>query len=203
MYRTGDLARWLPDGNIEFLGRIDHQVKIRGYRIELGEIEAKLLKIEGIREAVVIAREDKGGEKYLCAYLVSDKEFSGTQVREILLKSLPDYMAPLYYVRLEKIPLSPNGKIDRKSLPVPETAIGSDDRYQTPAGALEEDLVGILAEVLGIKEEKISVNSNFFSLGGDSIKALRVIAAINRQMGTSLQLADLYKSPTVRSLGNK
>ncbi|MDP4147651.1 MAG: amino acid adenylation domain-containing protein, partial [Bacillota bacterium] len=119
MYKTGDLARWLPDGNIEFIGRIDHQIKIRGFRIELGEIESQLLKHEDIKEAVVIDREDKEGNKYLCAYVVSDKEITVTELREHLSKELPDYMIPAYFMQLENIPLTPNGKIDRKALPEP------------------------------------------------------------------------------------
>ncbi|WP_438498695.1 AMP-binding protein, partial [Paenibacillus sp. IHBB 3054] len=117
MYRSGDLARWLPEGNLEYLGRIDHQVKIRGYRIECGEIEAQLMAHAHIREAVVMAREDEQGQAYLCAYLVSDEAVPVPELRAQLATQLPDYMIPSYFVELEKLPLTPNGKVDRKALP--------------------------------------------------------------------------------------
>ncbi|MBX4267613.1 amino acid adenylation domain-containing protein, partial [Clostridium estertheticum] len=125
MYRTGDLARWLPDGNIEYIGRIDHQVKIRGYRIELGEIENQLLKQENIKEAVVVDREDKQGNKYLCAYIACDKKMTIPQLRASLSKELPDYMVPAYFMKIEKMPLTPNGKTDRKALPEPDGEINT------------------------------------------------------------------------------
>ena len=143
MYRTGDLARWLPDGNIEFIGRIDHQVKIRGFRIELGEIESQLLKHEEIKEAVVIDREDKDGNKYLCAYVVSNKEMTVIELREHLSKELPDYMVPAYFMQLEKIPLTPNGKIDRKALPEPDGDINTGVEYVAPRNEIEEKIVKI------------------------------------------------------------
>ena len=115
MYRTGDLARWLPDGNIEFLGRIDNQVKIRGFRIELGEIENQLLSIEYIKEVVVISKEDGEGNKYLCAYVMSGEDLNVKQLREHLSKELPEYMIPTYFIQLDKMPLTPNGKVEKKS----------------------------------------------------------------------------------------
>ncbi|MDP4147694.1 MAG: amino acid adenylation domain-containing protein, partial [Bacillota bacterium] len=143
MYKTGDLARWLPDGNIEFIGRMDHQVKIRGYRIELGEIESQLLKHEEIKEAVVIDREDTEGNKYLCAYVVSNKEITVTELREHLAKELPDYMIPAYFIQLENIPLTPNGKIDRKALPEPEGEINTGVEYAAPRNEVEEKIVKV------------------------------------------------------------
>lgn len=125
LYKTGDLGRWLPDGNIEFLGRIDHQVKIRGYRIELGEIEAQLLKHSSIKEVVAATREDPQGNKYICAYIVGESELTIPELREYLSKDLPDYMIPSYFVQLEKLPLSANGKVDRNALPAPDGNINT------------------------------------------------------------------------------
>lgn len=120
MYRTGDLARWMADGNIEYLGRMDHQVKIRGYRIELGEVEAQLMNLPAIRKAVVIARENDSGQKDLCAYFVADRDLTIQELKAALVPNLPMYMPPSYFVQMEKMPLTTNGKIDRKLLPVPD-----------------------------------------------------------------------------------
>ena len=129
MYRTGDLGRWQADGNIDFLGRIDHQVKIRGFRIELGEIESVLLQHENIKEIVVIDRQDTGTDQYLCAYCVIGGELSGSELREYLAGKLPDYMIPSFFIFLDKLPLTPNGKVDRKALPQPDGSIGSGMEY--------------------------------------------------------------------------
>ncbi|MBX4267609.1 amino acid adenylation domain-containing protein, partial [Clostridium estertheticum] len=161
LYRTGDLARWLPDGNIEYIGRIDHQVKIRGFRIELGEIENQLLKQENIKEAVVVDREDKQGNKYLCAYIVSDREITVTELRTSLSKELPDYMVPAYFMKIEKMPLTPNGKTDRKALPEPDGEINTGVEYAAPRNEIEEKLVKVWSEVLGI--EKIGIDDDFFT----------------------------------------
>ncbi|HLP59674.1 MAG TPA: amino acid adenylation domain-containing protein, partial [Candidatus Deferrimicrobium sp.] len=170
-YKTGDLARWLPDGNIEFLGRIDHQVKIRGFRIELGEIESRLLKHGKIKEAVVLAKEDSSGDKYLAAYFVSDIELSDTELTEYLLKDLPDYMMPLHFVRLEKIPLTPSGKMDRKALPAPK--VKEIAAYVAPRNEIEMKLAEIWAGILGrnLALDRIGIDDNFFQLGGHSLKA--------------------------------
>jgi len=176
LYRTGDLCRWLPDGNIEFLGRIDHQVKIRGFRIELGEIESQLLCIDGIREAVVIAKEDKGDQKYIVAYIVSEAEIETSELRSSLSKILPDYMIPAYFVRLDKIPLTSNGKIDRRALPDPEIVVKD---YVAPRNEIEKKLVEIWSEVLGINGDKISIDANFFEFGGNSFNTYRLINKIN------------------------
>ncbi|WP_036632465.1 AMP-binding enzyme, partial [Paenibacillus massiliensis] len=132
MYRTGDLARWLPDGNIEYLGRIDHQVKIRGYRIELGEVEAQLLQVESVREAVVMARADETGQKQLVAYYVASVELGAAELRSEMGRELPSYMVPTYFIQMEQMPLSPNGKIDRKALPAPEGGLQSEAAYVAP-----------------------------------------------------------------------
>ncbi|WP_155983777.1 AMP-binding enzyme, partial [Paenibacillus sp. 1-18] len=125
MYRTGDLARWMPDGNIEYLGRIDHQVKIRGYRIELGEVEAQILKVEEVQEVIVLAQADEQGQNQLVAYYVAERDVSAGELRSLLGEELPNYMVPSYLVQLEQMPLTPNGKIDRKALPAPEGSLQS------------------------------------------------------------------------------
>ncbi|OMF83729.1 hypothetical protein BK144_31315, partial [Paenibacillus sp. FSL R7-0273] len=163
MYRTGDLARWLPDGNLEYLGRIDHQVKIRGYRIECGEIEARLLAHASIREAVVLAREDGQGQAYLCAYLVSEKAVPVTELRAHLAEQLPDYMIPSYFVELEGIPLNTNGKVDRRALPVPEAA-HTGSVYEAPGTPAQLQLAEIWQDVLGA--EQVGIHDNFFVLAG-------------------------------------
>jgi len=164
LYRTGDLARWRADGQIEYLGRLDHQVKVRGFRIELGEIEAQLLSQPAVREAVVVAREGPSGAR-LVAYvsLQSGIDVDNAVLREALAAALPDYMVPSAIVVLESLPLNPNGKVDRKVLPEPEFA--NVDRYEAPQGEVEETLAGIWAEVLGIGQ--VGRNDNFFELGGD------------------------------------
>ena len=195
IYKTGDLARWLPDGNIDFLGRIDHQVKIRGYRIELGEIESQLVKIEAVKEAVVIAREDNSGSKYLCGYIVADREITTSEVRERLIKELPDYMVPSYLVQLEKLPLTPNGKVDRKALPELEGQINTGVEYVAPRNTIEEKIEKIWNEVLGL--ERAGIDDNFFELGGDSIKAIQIISRL-RKYNMTAEVRDLFRNPTIR-----
>jgi bacitracin synthase 3 len=197
MYRTGDLARWLPDGNIEFLGRMDHQVKIRGFRIELGEIENRLLEHDRIKATVVIDRNDNQGNNYLCAYIVTTNELNITELREYLLKKLPDYMVPSYFVKLDKIPLTSSGKTDRKALPEPDGSIASNKEYVAPANEMEETLTSIWQSVLG--NPKIGVRDNFFELGGDSIKAIQVAARLNKYQLT-MDIKDLFKNPTIEQL---
>jgi len=198
IYKTGDLAKWLPDGNIEFLGRIDHQVKIRGYRIELGEIESFLLKHPGIKEAVVIAKEDGNGSKYLCAYIAGEKEFVLGELREHLSKELPDYMIPLYFVQLESIPLTPNGKLDRKALPEPNVSMMAGAEYEAPRNGIEEKLVKIWQEVLGV--EKIGINDSFFELGGHSLKATSMAAKIHKELNVEVPLKEIFSTPTIKGL---
>ncbi|MFS8215883.1 amino acid adenylation domain-containing protein, partial [Paenibacillus sp. S29] len=150
MYRTGDLARWMPDGNIEYLGRIDHQVKIRGYRIELGEVESQLLQVESVREAVVTARADETGQKQMVAYYVAGQELGASELRSELGRELPSYMVPSYFVQLEQMPLSPNGKIDRKALPAPAGSLQTGTDYAEPRTAQERALVAVWQSVLGL-----------------------------------------------------
>ncbi|MDY8026325.1 amino acid adenylation domain-containing protein, partial [Paenibacillus polymyxa] len=198
MYRTGDLARWLPDGNIEYMGRIDHQVKIRGYRIELGEVEAQVLKVASVQEAVVIAREDEAGQKHLCAYFVVDKPLAASELRSALAEDLPTYMIPSYFVQLERMPLTHSGKLDRKALPAPESSVLVGTEYVAPRTPAEQTLVAVWQKVLGTGRP-IGVMDNFFELGGDSIKSIQVSSRLY-QAGYKLEIKHLFKYPTVAEL---
>ncbi|MCP4154157.1 MAG: amino acid adenylation domain-containing protein, partial [bacterium] len=206
LYRSGDLARWLPDGDIEYLGRIDHQVKIRGFRIELGEIESLLLKYERIKEAIVTVIAGEADDKSLCAYIVPrTPEISHTHdtlqldaIKEYLEGKLPPYMVPPYIVTLEKIPLTSNGKVDRKALPAP--GIQSLLRYTAPRDPLEEKLVEIWAELLGVDGGVIGIDANFFQLGGHSLKATIMASKIHREFNSKIPLAEIFKSPTIRGI---
>ncbi|NEW07889.1 amino acid adenylation domain-containing protein [Paenibacillus sp. SYP-B3998] len=197
MYRTGDIARWLPDGNIEFWGRLDHQVKIRGFRIELGEIEKHLLSNEFVKEAIVVARQDASGQKYLCAYVVLHAGKSTRHLRGYLSQSLPDYMIPASFVALDRLPLTVNGKVDQKQLPEPDITWDALVPYEPPATPVEEALTGIWESVLG--RAHIGVGHSFFDLGGDSIKAIQVIARLNT-FGLKLEMKDLFQYPTIRTV---
>ncbi|MDQ1353207.1 MAG: hypothetical protein QG657_3513, partial [Acidobacteriota bacterium] len=198
-YKTGDLGRYLVDGNIEFLGRIDHQVKIRGFRIELEEIEKHLLKCDGIKEAVVLARTEDSGDKYLCAYIVASDEKIIPGLREYLSKELPDYMIPSYFVPLEKIPLTPNRKIDRKSLPKPE--LKASDSYLAPRDEIEKKLVNLWSEVLDSQAQaSIGIDDNFFQLGGHSLKATVLISKIHKEFNVRVPLVEIFRAPVIREL---
>jgi amino acid adenylation domain-containing protein len=200
IYYTGDLARWLPDGNIEFLGRMDYQVKIRGFRIELGEIEGRLLKDSRVKEAVVLFNKSENEENYLCAYLVTERRTSTAEIRRYLSKHLPDYMIPSYFVQVENIPRTPGGKVDRKALPEPEMV--SNERYVAPRNEIEKTLTKIWAEVLGEDKLKavpgISIEDNFFHLGGHSLKATILSAKIHKTLRVKLSIADIFKNPRLR-----
>jgi len=198
MYRTGDLAKWLQDGNLEFLGRIDHQVKIRGFRIEIGEIENQLLNIKPIKEALVIDREDESLDKYLCAYIVSDNYLSAGDLRKSLSENLPDYMIPSYFVQLDSFPLNSSGKVDRKMLPPPDVGTAIKVEYKAPENTMEESVLKIWSEVLGI--EKIGVNDNFFEIGGHSLKATIIASRIHKELQVELPLKELFKSPTISEI---
>jgi len=197
-YKTGDLARWLPDGNIEFLGRIDNQVKIRGFRIELGEIESRLAAHSGIKEAIVVSQEDGSGDKYLCAYIVSHKELPASELREYLSQELPGYMMPSRFIFLDRIPLTPNGKVDRNALPAP--GINAKGDYIAPGNEVERKLVRIWADILGIDASIIGVDSDFFTLGGHSLKATDMISRIHKELYAKVPLAAVFKKPVVREL---
>ncbi|MGO3296387.1 MAG: amino acid adenylation domain-containing protein, partial [Marinobacter sp.] len=191
LYRTGDLVRWHEDGQLEYLGRIDHQVKIRGFRIELGEIGAQLLSQPEVREAVVVAQEGFGGAR-LVAYVVpqADSEVDTSSLREALGQKLPDYMVPGAVVTLDALPLNANGKIDRKALPEPDLA--SSSQYEPPRGEVEEALVEIWSEVLSA--ERVGRHDNFFELGGHSLLALKVLEKM-RHRGLTAQVRTLFQSP--------
>jgi amino acid adenylation domain-containing protein len=198
LYKTGDLARWLNDGNIEFLGRMDHQVKIRGFRIELGEIESRLSNYGGIKESVVLVREEVKGDKYLCAYIVSDNELVMSELREYLSKELPDYMIPSYFVSIEKLPLTSNGKIDRKALPKP--VFGNLKEYEAFRDESEKKLVEIWSEVLNMDKERINMEANFFEVGGNSLKATLLMAKIHKALNIKVPLEQFFKTPRIRGL---
>ncbi|MCP5107697.1 MAG: AMP-binding protein, partial [bacterium] len=198
LYKTGDIARWLPDGTVEYLGRIDHQVKIRGYRIELGEIESRLLKHQNVRDAVVLVNEDAAHDKYICAYLVPGRTLSTMELKQYLAQYLPGYMVPSYFVEIEKIPLNPNGKLDRKALPVPGPK--AEGEYKAPGNDVETKLVEIWAEVLGIKKDIIGIDANFFQLGGHSLKATAVLSKIHKELEVKIPLVEIFTNPTVREL---
>ena len=201
LYKTGDLARYVPNGNIEYIGRIDNQVKIRGFRIELGEIEALLGQHPDIREAVVIAREDNPGYKRLVAYTVTgDTVSSVSDLRSCLKTKLPDYMVPSAFVTLECLPLTPNGKIDRRALPAPDISTASELGFIAPRDDLELRLTQIWQQVLGVKS--IGVKDNFFDLGGHSLIAVRLFAEIEKAFGKNLPLATLFQAPTIEQLAH-
>jgi amino acid adenylation domain-containing protein/non-ribosomal peptide synthase protein (TIGR01720 family) len=199
LYKTGDLARFLPDGNLELLGRIDNQVKIRGFRIELGEVETTLLQQPAVSQAIAIAREDEPGMKRLVAYLVCDTEQkpATNDLREFLKQTLPEYMVPSAFVFIEALPLTPNGKIDRRALPAPEFRPDLEPGFIAPETEIEQRLAQIWSEVLGIKQ--IGIRDNFFALGGDSILSLQIITRAN-QAKLQLTPKQLFAHPTIAEL---
>ncbi|MCU0287457.1 MAG: condensation domain-containing protein, partial [Acidobacteria bacterium] len=210
LYCTGDLARWLPAGPptggasggvIDFLGRIDQQVKIRGFRIELEEIQNQLLTHEAIKEAVVIARTTRGGDKYLCAYFVPSNKVTqpdSDELKKYLALRLPDYMIPSYIITLPELPLNRNGKIDRHLLPEPFEK--TQESHIPPRDKMEEELVTMFADVLDINAEQIGINTNFFKNGGHSLKAVILIAKIHRVFHAAVSLSQVFKNPTIEKL---
>ncbi|TAM64963.1 thioesterase domain-containing protein, partial [Mycobacterium sp.] len=196
MYRTGDLVCWGTDGQLAYLGRADEQVKIRGYRIELGEVQAALAALDDVDQAVVIAREDRPGDKRLVGYITGTADPG--EARTALAGRLPVYMVPAAVVGLDALPLTPNGKLDTRALPAAEyTGSG----YRAPSNATEETLAATFARVLGV--ERVGVDESFFDLGGDSISAMRLIAAINAGLGADLAVRTLFDAPTVGGLGRR
>ncbi|WP_197521221.1 non-ribosomal peptide synthetase, partial [Mycobacterium sp. E787] len=194
MYRTGDLVRWRPDGQLQYLGRADEQVKIRGYRIELGEVQAALAGLDGVEQAVVIAREDRPGDKRLVGYVTGTAEPAAA--RAALAERLPAYMVPTAVVGLAALPLTVSGKLDQRALPAPEYQ--DTGRYRAPATLTEEILAGIYAQVLGV--ERVGVDDSFFDLGGDSLSAMRLIAAVNNALDAGLSVRVVFEAPTVAQL---
>ena len=198
LYKTGDLGRYLPDGNIEFLGRTDFQVKIRGFRIELGEIEAQLAEYPGVREAVVVALEDVAGEKRLVGYYTADSsaEVSVEALRAHLLSLLPEYMVPAAYVPLESLPLTSNGKLDRKALPAPDGGAYASRAYEAPADEIEKALASIWCELLNV--ERIGRNDDFFEIGGHSLLAMAVISRVCQSLQVDVDLSELFSHSALR-----
>ena len=199
MYRTGDLVRWRSDGELEFLGRIDHQVKIRGFRIELGEVEVVLQAHGSVSQAVVVAREDVAGDKRLVGYVVgADGDAPDTsELRSHLKRLLPDYMVPSAFVVLEALPLTVNGKVDRKALPAPEGR-PAELEYVAPRTPVEEMLAQIWAEVLGV--ERVGIHDNFFELGGHSLMAIRVVSRLRDAFSVELPVRVLFEAPSMAEL---
>ncbi|MCA6113197.1 non-ribosomal peptide synthetase, partial [Bradyrhizobium cenepequi] len=207
LYRTGDLARYLPDGNLEFLGRNDDQVKIRGFRIEPGEIAARLCEHAWVRDAVVVARQDRSGDKHLVAYVVgapeagSDEDDGGGlagALRAHLSARLPDYMVPSAFVRLSGLPLTVNGKLDRKALPAPEDEAYARRAYEAPQGPIEAQLATIWAELLGLA--RVGRHDHFFELGGHSLLAVRFLSRLSQALGVQLPLTTLFAKPVLADL---
>ncbi|ELS00501.1 amino acid adenylation enzyme/thioester reductase family protein [Xenococcus sp. PCC 7305] len=197
LYKTGDLGRWLDNGSIEYLGRIDNQVKIRGFRIELGEIETAIAKYPGVKDAVVNACTDKNGENRLVAYYIAPQSLDSKQLRECLKAKLPDYMMPSAWVQLEVFPLTPNGKCDLKSLPIPDFE-SSTSKYIAPRNSTETSLTKIWQEVLNL--EQIGINDNFFELGGHSLLATQISSKIRHSLAIELPLRCLFEYPTIAEL---
>ena len=198
MYKTGDVGRWLMDGTVEYLGRNDDQVKVRGYRIELGEIETRLREAAGVGEVVVMAREDQPGDKRLVAYYTGEAEPEG--LRAQARGGLPEYMVPAAYVRLEALPLTANGKLDRKALPAPEGEAYGRREYEAPRGDIEERLAGIWGELLGV--ERVGRNDNFFELGGHSLLAVQLLSKVKHELAVAIGLQELFGHPTIAALAD-
>jgi amino acid adenylation domain-containing protein len=200
LYRTGDLARWLPDGNIEYLGRIDDQVKVRGYRIELGEIESVLQQSGLITQGVVVTKDDLSGNKRLAGYVVSNGEFDKQAVISYLQGKLPEYMVPALWVELEKLPITPNGKIDKKALPHPDMSSVGGKEYVKPKTETERKLAEIWQELLGTP--KISIHDNFFELGGHSLMVMKLVSHIKNKLMITVPIHSVFQFSTVHELSN-
>jgi acyl-coenzyme A synthetase/AMP-(fatty) acid ligase len=203
MYRTGDLVRWSPEGRIEFLGRVDHQVKIRGYRIELGEIEARMAGFAGVREAVVIAREDTPGDKRLVGYYTvhSDASVEPRALAAALGAGLPEFMVPAHLVELAKLPLTPNAKVDRKALPRPDATqgrLGRATEHVEASSELERQIAEVWKRILGLA--KVGTHDNFFELGGHSLLAVQAHRELKAATGKQLTITDIFRFPTIAGL---
>jgi amino acid adenylation domain-containing protein len=201
LYRTGDLVRWRADGRLEFLGRNDFQVKVRGFRVELGEIEARLMEHAGVREAVVVALEDAPGEKRLVAYWVGRADVEVEGLRTHLSKALPAYMVPAAYVRLDALPQTPSGKVDRKALPAPDGAAYASRAYEAPVGEVEEALAAIWSDVLGV--EQVGRWDHFFELGGHSLRAVQVTSRVRQVLGVEVPLGAVFERPVLAELARE
>ncbi len=199
-YRTGDLARYLANGDIEFIGRIDHQVKVRGFRIELNEINEVIAAQSWVGESLVVLREDEPGDKRICAYLslACEQEKPQEMLKQVIAQKLPEYMMPSAFVVLEKLPLTPNGKIDRKALPKPDWQVQQGADYRAPQSELQQQLADIWQAVLGL--ERVGIDDNFFDLGGHSLLATRVIGQVREQLGIELPIRVLFEQQTIAAL---
>jgi len=202
LYKTGDLARYRPNGDIEFLGRIDNQVKLRGYRIELGEIEVQLIKCPGVKEAVVLAREDSPGDKRLVGYLIAESGYalSVNDLRSRLTEVLADYMLPSTFVILSEFPLTLNGKVDRKALPAPENSVVS-DQFEIPQNEIEKAIADIWQDVFHI--ETINRHDSFFELGGHSLLAIEMISRLSDKYQIDIPIIFVFQAVTVKELAEK
>ena len=194
MYRTGDLVRWRTDGQLQYLGRADEQVKIRGYRIELGEVQAALSALDGVQQAVVIAREDHPADRRLVGYITGAADPTAT--RAALAEQLPAYMVPAAVVVLDALPMTVNGKLDRRALPAPEYQ--DVDRYRAPGDAVEQILADIYAQLLGV--QRVGVDDSFFDLGGHSLLAMRLVARVGAELGVEVPIQAVFDEPTVAGL---
>jgi len=201
IYRTGDLAKWLPNGEIECLGRIDDQVKIRGYRIETGEIESVILQNVKIKQAAVTAKEDQLGTKRLVAYVVANNDFTREEIIQSLKEKLPEYMVPMIWVQMERLPLTFNGKINKKELPNPTFDESNGENFVAPVSENEKKLAEIWCKILVLKE--VGIHNDFFSLGGHSLAAMRLLALVRKEMQLELQLQDIFSFPTIHQLSQK
>jgi hypothetical protein len=201
MYRTGDLCRWLPDGNIQYLGRMDHQIKLRGFRIELGEIEAGIAQSPAVREVVVIAREDTPGDKRLVAYLVTESPPADLveQLRALVRATMPEYMLPAHFVTLEALPRTPNGKLDRKALPAPSPGDGVPRGVAVAPRTPTEEMVATVFRAT-LARADFGVFDNFFDLGGHSLMAARIMSQLRAASGRDLPLRVLFERQTVAAL---
>ncbi|WP_202704399.1 non-ribosomal peptide synthetase, partial [Flavobacterium sp. UGB4466] len=200
IYKTGDIGKWLPDGNIEFIGRKDNQVKIRGHRIELGEVENALLKQSEIEDALVLALENKNGEKEIVAYVVTSENYNVVTLRKALKEIISDYMIPSYFIQLESFPLNSNGKVDKKALPAVNSSDFVQQEYVAPVTKVEELLVEIWQDLLKI--ERVGVTDVFFELGGHSLLAVRLLSAIKNALNVSVTVSDIFNNSTISALAS-
>jgi acyl carrier protein len=202
LYKSGDLVRYLPEQDLEYLGRIDLQVKIRGFRIELGEIESVLMRNEAVRDVVVIVREDNPGDKRLVAYLIAAGEHavSVSDLRHYVKQELPEYMVPSAFMMLEQFPLTPNGKIDRRALPVPDADRQTETGYIAPRNEVEESIAGIWRELLNMKN--VGVNDSFFEVGGHSLLLVRLHANLQMHFQKKWQITEMFRHTTIAALAD-
>ncbi|HET9278260.1 MAG TPA: condensation domain-containing protein, partial [Flavitalea sp.] len=198
LYRTGDAGVWMPDGSIEYLGRIDEQVKIRGYRIELGEIETVLHESRFVHQAVVLAKSDKDGNKMLVGYVVPEGAYNREAIIAHLQRKLPDYMIPAVWIELEKLPLTPNGKVDKKALPQPDASSHLKEQFVAPSTEEEIKIAEIWKDILNV--ERVGIYDNFFELGGDSIRVIRVVNRLKKTFNKEVKVFDIYHAGTLKEL---